>query len=175
MLQLYPELQGSQEFHPGKSSLFFLSLENSASTPLVAAAVHTHTHPLSHSLTCEDRYCILQSFAHTSLPCVVLRGPAQTANTAFPGTGRPDQVSSTGVAGVITYCRGSGLAPECMAADMTRHASSDSLTPSLIFSFCLFPFYLPSLILASYFHSISWPLPSPFRLLVPFCVRALGL
>lgn len=47
VLQLYPELQGSQEFHPWKSSLSFSpsrSLENSASTRLYTAAVHTHIH-----------------------------------------------------------------------------------------------------------------------------------
>lgn len=172
MLQLYPELQGSQEFHPGKSSLFFLSLENSASTPLIAAAVHTHIH--------------FHTVLHVKTDTVFCRVLPTPPNPVLPFVGQPkqqiqpslelvDQTKSAAQGWLGSSHRGSGLAPECMAADTTRHVSSDSLTPSPIFSLCLFPFYFPSLILASYFHSISYPLPSSFRLLMPYSVRTLGL
>lgn len=50
--------KGAKNFIPGKA-LFFLSLENSVSTPLIAAAVHTHGY--FHTAVCEDRRGILQS------------------------------------------------------------------------------------------------------------------
>lgn len=85
--------KGAKNFIPGKA-LFFLSLESSASTPLIAAAVHTHGY--FHTAVCEDRRGILQSPAPTptrpslppsipAQPGVALRGPVPTANTAFPG------------------------------------------------------------------------------------------
>lgn len=101
VLQLYPELQGSQEFHPWKSSLSF-SLWKILQALSSSQLLFTHTHPLSHSLTYEDRHSILQSFAYSFLPhqnpsrpCAAPSGPVPSANTAFPGAG------STGVAGVV--------------------------------------------------------------------------
>lgn len=47
---------GAKNFIPGKA-LFFLSLENSASAPLITAAVHTHGY--FHTALCEDRHGIL--------------------------------------------------------------------------------------------------------------------
>lgn len=81
VLQLYPELQGSQEFHPWKSILSFplshsLSLENSER--LDTAAVHT----LSHCVTYEDRQSILPSFSHF-FPSTVSR-TVPVANAALP-------------------------------------------------------------------------------------------
>lgn len=77
---------GAKNFIPGKA-LFFLSLENSVSTPLIAAAVHTHGY--FHTAVCEDRRGILQSPPPRppAQPGVALRGPVPTANRAFPGAG----------------------------------------------------------------------------------------
>lgn len=91
--------KGAKNFIPGKALFSFLSLENSVSTLLFAAAVHTLVHAKTGAVFCANFFCPL-SRPHTH-PCVVLNGPVQTANAAFPGAGSPDQVSNTGVAGVI--------------------------------------------------------------------------
>lgn len=57
--------KGAKNFIPGKA-LFFLSLENSVSTPLIAAAVHTHGY--FHTAVCEDRRGILRSPARPHTP-----------------------------------------------------------------------------------------------------------
>lgn len=82
-------LKGAKNFIPGKA-LFFLSLENSASTPLIAAAVHTHTATFTRPYVKTDAvFCRAQLDppAHPAQPGVALRGPVPTANTAFPGAG----------------------------------------------------------------------------------------
>lgn len=74
--------KGAKNFIPGKA-LFFLSLENSVSTPLIAAAVHTHGY--FHTAVCEDRRGILQSPARPLPP-----GPARCC----PSWASPDSKHS---------------------------------------------------------------------------------
>lgn len=126
--------KGAKNFIPGKA-LFFLSLENSVSTPLIAAAVHTHGY--FHTAVCEDRRGILQSPAPPlppSRPSPVLPFVSQSRQQTQPSLEplRADQVSSAGLAGVIA--RRKQPRPECMAVDTTKHASSlptSSFPPSL--------------------------------------------
>lgn len=94
--------KGAKNFIPGKA-LFFLSLESSASTPLIAAAVHTHGY--FHTAVCEDRRGILQSPAPTptrpslppSRPSPVLPSVGQSRQQTQPSLEplRADQVSSS--------------------------------------------------------------------------------
>lgn len=139
MLQLYPELQGSQEFHPWKSSLSF-SLWKILQALSSSQLLFTHTSTFTQSYIRRQtqystQFCLLFRLPplppppNPSHPHVALSGPVPTANTAFPGAGRPDQVSSTGVAGVIAWRK--WPRPECMAADTTRHVASESLTLAL--------------------------------------------
>ena len=152
MLQLYPELQGSQEFHPWKSSLSgkFCKL-----SPLHSCC--SHTHALSHSLTYKDRHSILQSLA----PLFPNQRPKPnpTPNVALGGSvpiqPLADRTKSAAEGWLGSSRRGSGLARECMAADTTRPAASDSL--SLTLSFCLHPF----IYLLSFYPFISTPFLFP--------------
>lgn len=117
--------KGAKNFIPGKA-LFFLSLENSVSTPLIAAAVHTHGY--FHTAVCEDRRGILQSPARPprppAPPSPVLPSVGQSRQQTQPSLEpvRADQVSSAGVAEVIAQRK--QPRPECMAVDTTKHASS---------------------------------------------------
>lgn len=135
VLQLYPELQGSQEFHPWKS--FFLSLSGKFckhfSTQLLFTNISTF-HAVLHMKTDStlQSYALFFSLSLSPNPPPTTRvariGPA---TSIFSKAGRPNQVSSTGVAGVIAWRK--WPRPECMAADTTRHVASDSLTLSLLF------------------------------------------
>lgn len=157
MLQLYPELQGSQEFHPWKRSLFSVSLalENSASTPLFTAALHTH--PLSRSLTCEDRHSILQNFAPHHLYPRQFPLVGQSQQQTQPSLELVEQTKSAAQGWLGSSRRGSGLARNAWQQarpDMYR------LIPSL------YPLFFPSvsphfIYLPPFYHLISTPLLPP--------------
>lgn len=164
VLQLYPELQGSQEFHPWKSSLSFSpsrSLENSASTRLYTAAVHTHIHfhTVVHTKTdmvfSSESFCPLFSPPQRKKPLPTPLLPYVGRSLELAGQTKSAAQGWLGSSHWRKWPR-----PECMAADTTRHVASDSLTLTLslfllaasplLFKFLqsiiLFPvnFFLPS-------------------------------
>lgn len=67
---------GAKNFIPGKA-LFSFSLSGKFCKHSPHHSCCSHTHPLSHSLTCEDRRSILQGFAHPHNPVLPLMGKSQ--------------------------------------------------------------------------------------------------
>lgn len=126
MLQLYPELPGSQEFHPWKSSTFFLSLflPLGLSGKFCKLSAHRSCH--SHMSTFTQG---LHARTDTQFCSFVLFFFALLAKKKSGWTGAG---VSAGVAEVTTERK--WPRPECMAADTTRHVPSPCCSFSFFFS-----------------------------------------
>lgn len=148
---------------------FFLwkILQTLSSTQLL----FTHTHPLSHSLTYEDRHSILQCFAHSSSHhYFALSGPVPTANQDLADRTKSAARGRWGhrieeVASPVMH--GSGHDQTCSVWFSLSH-------PIPLSSFCLAPF----IYLSSFYRFSSTPfLPPSLPHSASSCptVRALGL
>lgn len=167
-------LKGAKNFIPGKA-LFFLSLENSASTPLIAAAVHTHTATFTRPYVKTDAvFCRAQLDPPRPPRPARCCPPWASPNSkhSLPWS-RLEQTKSAAQGWPGSSLGGSSLARN--AGQWTRPNMHRLQLQSTHFFFPSFPFYLPCFMLSSYFHSIYSSLPSSFRTFLPYCERALSL
>lgn len=148
----------AKNFIPGKALSFLLSLSGKfyKRHPIHSCCSHTFTQPHRWRQTLYS----LEFSTLFSSPAPLCRPKWTSPDSRAEQEGR----TMSGVQGWLgSASRGCGLAPECMAADTTRHAAPDSVTSSTFppFSFSVSPPLL------AFYHFVSTQLLPAFLLLPP--------